>query len=313
MLLSRAMDDQFTKLQRLGRVRLYGPVHGQEATVVGSAMALDPARDWMVPASREQPAMVHHGWPLERLVAAYLGRPDHASIPPGVRLLPRQQAIGAQLPHAAGLAWAQKLRGEQGVVMVYCGDGASSEGDFHEACNLAGVMRVPLVVVLINNQYAISTPLARQTAAEHLALRALGYGLTGVSVDGNDLFAVHAAAREAVERALEGGGPTLLECRTYRLGFHNTTDNPRAYRADAEVEEALRRDPLARLRRYVVDAGIMSDEAFLAASEEAAGAVRDAHRRVADLPGPGPEAIFDDVYEELPPRVQAQRDDVLGG
>ena len=151
MLQSRAIDELAIKLQRLKRIGLYAPVSGQEAAVVGSSMALDPRRDWMVPASREQPAMIRHGLPLENFFAAYMGRFDFASIPKDVKLLPRQQAIGAQLPHAAGLAWALKLRHERAVTMVYCGDGASSEGDFHESLNLAGVMRAPLVVVVINN------------------------------------------------------------------------------------------------------------------------------------------------------------------
>ena len=165
MLQSRALDDLAIKLQRLKRIGLYAPVLGQEAAVIGSAMALDPTRDWLVPASREQPAMIRHGLPLENMFASYMGRLDHAAIPPGVKLLPRQQAIGAQLPHAAGLAWALQLQRIHAVAMVYCGDGASSEGDFHEALNLAGVMGAPLVVVIINNQYAISTPFQKQTAA----------------------------------------------------------------------------------------------------------------------------------------------------
>ena len=164
MMLSRALDDLCTKLQRMQRIGLYAPVHGQEAAVVGTALALDPRRDWMVPASREQPAMLQHGLPLEKLFASYMGRLDAAAIPEEVKLLPRQQSIGTQLPHAAGLAWAVNLRREQAAVMVYCGDGASSEGDFHEACNLAGVMKLPLIIVLINNSYAISTPIRLQTA-----------------------------------------------------------------------------------------------------------------------------------------------------
>src|ERR1019366_4375588 len=151
MLQSQAIDDLAIKLQRLKRVGLYAPVQGQEAAVVGSALALDPRRDWLVPASREQPAMIRHGLPLVNFFAGYMGRLDSAGIPEGVKLLPRQQAIAAQLPHAAGLAWAMKLRKERAAVMVYCGDGASSEGDFHESLNLAGVMHVPLVVVVINN------------------------------------------------------------------------------------------------------------------------------------------------------------------
>ena len=227
MLLSRAVDDRLIKLQRMGRVGVYGPVHGQEAAVIGSAMALDPNRDWIVPASREHPAMLRHGLPLKNMFATYMGNFDAAAVPEGVRLLPREQPIGAQLPHATGLAWALKLRRTGGVVAVYFGEGASSEGDFHEASNLAGVMRVPLVMLLINNHYAISTPLHRQTAAANLAARADGYGFPGFVVDGNDLLAVYSTTVDAVNRALAGDGPTLIECRTYRMGFHNTSDNPK--------------------------------------------------------------------------------------
>ncbi len=302
MLLSQALDELAIKLQRLKRIGLYAPVSGQEATVVGSALALDPSRDWMVPASREQVAMVHHGLPLLNLLAGYMGRLDHAGIPPGVRLLPRQQAIAAQLPHAAGLAWALKLRGERGAVLVYCGDGASSEGDFHEALNLAGVLRAPLVIVLINNRYAISTPVRKQTAASDLSKRALGYGFRGVAVDGNDVMAVHQASQEAVRRALEGDGPTLIECRTYRLSFHNTSDNPREYRSDDEVEEARREDPVGRLRRYLLQAGLLSDADVAALAAEQERALLEAQRVAAGLSRPDPASIFTHAYA-----VEAER------
>lgn len=311
MTLSRAFDDLCTKLQRLGRIGLYGPAHGQEAAIVGSAIALDPARDWLVPASREQPAMLHHGWPLDRMFAAYMGRLDHAAIPPEVRMFPRQQSIGAQLPHAAGLAWALRIQKKPGAVMVYCGDGASSEGDFHEACNLAGVMSVPLVVVLINNGYAISTPVAKQTAG-NLAARALGYGFPGVAVDGNDLFAVYVASKKAVERALAGDGPTLIECRTYRVGFHNTSDNPKEYRSAAEVAEAVAKDPIERLRRYALRTGLITDHDLEEMSTEIATQLESSLRLVEAIPRPGAESIYEHVYADLPVRVRQQRDQALG-
>ena len=203
MLLSRAIDERCTKLHRQGRLGLYAPVLGQEAAVVGSHLAVDPGRDWLVPASREQPAMIRHGWPVERLLASLLGRAG-SRIPDEVRMLPRQQSIATQLQHAAGIAWATKIRGGDEVTLAYCGDGATSEGDFHEACNLAGVMQVPMVLVVINNQYAISTPFSRQTRAERLADRALGYGFPGVTVDGNDVVAVHDVTQRAVARARAG-------------------------------------------------------------------------------------------------------------
>jgi TPP-dependent pyruvate/acetoin dehydrogenase alpha subunit len=307
MLQSRAIDELAIKLQRLKRIGLYAPVQGQEAAVVGSAMALDPGRDWMVPASREQPAMIRHGLPLVNFFAGYMGRLDFAGIPEGVKLLPRQQAIGAQLPHAAGLAWAMRLRHERAAVMVYCGDGASSEGDFHESLNLAGVMHAPLIVVVINNQYAISTPFHKQTAAKNLASRASGYGMPGIAVDGDDLFAVFAASVDAVARALEGGGPTLIECRTYRVGFHNTSDNPNDYRQQTEVTAALANDPLARVERYVLAQGLLSAADVGALKEEIRVELDAAQRSVSALPRPDADFIFQNVYEVLPHRTEHQR------
>jgi pyruvate dehydrogenase E1 component alpha subunit len=311
MLLSRAVDDRLIKLQRMGRVGVYGPVHGQEAAVIGSAMALDPQRDWIVPASREHPAMLRHGLPLKNMFATYMGNFDAAAVPDGVRLLPRQQSIGAQLPHAVGLAWALKLRRAGGVVAVYFGEGASSEGDFHEASNLAGVMRVPLVMLLINNHYAISTPLHRQTATTELAARAEGYGFPGFVVDGNDLLAVYATTVDAVNRAIAGGGPTLIECRTYRMGFHNTSDNPKEYRDRAEVDEAEQRDPIERVRRFAIREGIWSADQEAAALNEIRFEIETAQRQVEELQRPGAAAIFEHVYETLPPRLQQQRAEAL--
>jgi pyruvate dehydrogenase E1 component alpha subunit len=313
MLLSRAIDERFTKLQRMGRVRLYTPVLGQEAAVVGSAMALEPDRDWMVPASREQPAMLRHGLPLKNLFATFMGKLDRTAIPPSVNLLPRQQSIGAQLPHAVGLAWALKLRRIRTVVAVYFGEGASSEGDFHEALNLAGVMQVPLIFLLINNQYAISTPVRKQSAALNFASRAQGYGFPGVLVDGNDLLGVYAATVDAVERALAGSGPTLIELKTYRIGFHNTSDNPNEYREQAEVAAAMELDPIERVRRYALRTGFWSADREAALIEDIQSEIETTQRLVESFPQPGAEAVFDHVYETPPRRLQQQRAEALGG
>ena len=198
MLLSRHFDARATALQRQGKIGTFSPVKGQEASVVGSALALDPALDWVVPSYRELPALLRQGYPLDRQVAVLMGKALHGRIPEGVNVIPNQVALAAQLPHAVGLAWGFRLQKKPGVVMAYLGEGASSEGDFHEACNLAGVVRAPIVFVLQNNQWAISTSRSVQSAARRFSDRALGYGFPGVTVDGNDLLAVYEAAAAAV-------------------------------------------------------------------------------------------------------------------
>ncbi len=296
MLLSRALDERCTNLHRQGRLGLYAPVLGQEAAVIGSHLAIDPETDWLVPASREQPAMLRHGWPLDRLLASLLGRIEDARIPDDVRMLPRQQSIAAQLPHAVGIAWASSIRDQGNVTLAYCGDGATSEGDFHEACNLAGVMEVPFVLVVINNQYAISTHVSHQTRAGRLADRARGYGFPGVAVDGNDLFAVHQATQQAVERARAGRGPTMIEAVTYRVGFHNTSDNPSLYRDAAEVTEAEQHDPLRRLTEYARRAGIMDPDAIDLQATRARSEIDIALERALAYPAPQAEEILRHVF-----------------
>src|SRR5438105_59816 len=242
MMRSRAIDARATGLQRQGRLGVFSPVLGQEAAVVGSAMALDPTRDWLVPQYRELPAMLMHGYPLHKHLLNLMGNPVEGRIPDDVLMLPTQVALAAQLPHAVGIGWGLKLQGKDGVVMTYFGEGASSEGDFHEACNLAGVVKAPVVFFLQNNNWAISTPRQLQSSAGSLAERAAGYGMPGVQVDGNDLLAVNQVSREAVARARAGEGPSLIEAITYRMSFHNTTDNPSKYQApavDAPLAEAV--------------------------------------------------------------------------
>lgn len=306
MKLSRALDVLAIKLQRLGRLGTYGPVHGQEASVVGSAFAVDRVRDWIVPAYREQPAMLRHGLPLERLFAQYMGRIGGGRIPDDVNLVPRNQAVAAQIPHAAGLAWGLRIRKVRAVVLVYFGEGAASEGDFHEAANLAGVTRAPLIMFLQNNGYAISTPRGMQSAAISLAVRAHGYGFPSQQVDGNDLFAVYEATRTAVNRALAGEGPTLIESLTYRMGFHNTTDNPKAYREDAEVIDAAKRDPIARVERYLTSVGCWSEKHAVEMQESIQRELEDGLAKASAFPVPDAREMFEHVYADPPERVRQQ-------
>jgi pyruvate dehydrogenase E1 component alpha subunit len=310
MMLSRAIDEWAVRLQRMGRLGTYGPVHGQEASVVGSSWALDPQLDWLAPAYREQPAMLHQGMPLERLLAVYMGKLTAGRIPDDVRMLPRNQSVGAQLPHAVGLAWAQKLRHTGAAVMVYLGEGAASEGDFHESCNLAGVVKAPIVFVIQNNSWAISTPSSVQTAGA-LWARGAGYGFPGYVVDGNDLFAVYATAREAILRARAGEGPTLMENRTYRMGIHNTTDNPKAYREASEVEAASAVDPIRRVQQYLSARGRWNEELEQQWAKELEVDIRGAIERAATYPAPKPEDVFDHVYGNPPVRVTRQRQELM--
>jgi pyruvate dehydrogenase E1 component alpha subunit len=214
--------------------------------------------------------------------------------------------VATQLPHAVGLAYAAQYRGDDVVVMVYFGDGATSEGDFHEACNFAGVWHVPVVFVCQNNQWAISVPLKKQTHARTIAQKALAYGFPGIQVDGNDVLAVYAAAKEAVDRARAGDGPTLIECVTYRLGMHTTADDPTKYRQPEEVAEWERKDPLTRFTAYLRKKRLLDETMEAEVDEEIAGGVR----RFEALPAPDPLTVFDHVYAGMPPHLAAQRAEV---
>jgi pyruvate dehydrogenase E1 component alpha subunit len=275
--------------------------------VVGSACALDPGRDWVVPQYRELPAMLRQGYTLERFFLYFKGNPVGNRMPDGVNLLPYQISLATQLPHAVGLAWGLRQQRLDGVVCAYFGDGGSSEGDFHEACNLAGVRRAPVIFLLQNNGWAISTPVSKQTAAPSFAARAAGYGFPGELVDGNDFFAVHEATRTAVERARDGEGPTLIEARTYRMGPHNTADDPTRYVDPDELEAHRALDPIARLRTYLEEARMLGpgvEERMRAGIEaELRAALAAAENHV----GPQAAQIFDHVYADAPARVLGQR------
>jgi pyruvate dehydrogenase E1 component alpha subunit len=311
MLLARLLDERATTLQRQGRWGVFSPGIGQEATTVGSTMPLDPARDWLVPQYRETVAYARHGWALENIAAAFMGKLDGGRIPDGANVLPLQVALAAHLQHATGLAWGLKLQKKDAVVMAHVGEGASSEGDFHEALNLAGVVKAPVVFVLVNNNWAISTPRALQSAAPSFALRAEGYGFPGVEVDGNDVLAVYDAAFDAVSRARAGEGPTLIECVTYRMSFHNTTDNPKLYQDMAEWEEAAKRDPITRVEKYLASLGLWDEKRAEEMRHSVVEEIDAAVEKAASLPTARPENLFEHVYERVPERVLRQRDQAL--
>ncbi|HET8577689.1 MAG TPA: pyruvate dehydrogenase (acetyl-transferring) E1 component subunit alpha [Methylomirabilota bacterium] len=302
MLLGRRLDERMLRLQRQGRIGTFAPIKGQEASQIGSVFTLRKT-DWMVPSFRETAAMLWRGWPIEkflRFFAGYLegGQPDREQ-----RDLPITIPVATQLPHAVGLAYAAQYKGDDAVVMAYCGDGATSEGDFHEALNFAGVWHVPLIFVIQNNQWAISVPLKKQTHSRTIAQKALAYGFPGIQVDGNDILAVYAASREAVERARAGDGPTLIECVTYRLGVHTTADDPTKYRSDEEVKAWERRDPLTRFVAYLEKKNLFEQGLEEQVDAEIARAVKTFEETAAA----DPLGMFDHAYAELPPHLERQR------
>jgi pyruvate dehydrogenase E1 component alpha subunit len=307
MLLSRTFDDKAISLQRQGRFGTYSAVRGQEASVVGAAIALDPARDWVVPQYRELPALVRQGMPLDTLALYYLGHPLGCVIPKSVNITPIQISLAAQLPHAVGLAWGLRHQGSDGVVVTFVGDGASSEGDFHESLNLAGLRKAPVIFFLQNNGWAISTPRRLQSAARTLAERAVGYGIEGVYVDGNDLFAVHELMREAVARARRGDGPTLIESRTWRDGAHNTADDPTRYVRPEEQAPWAGTDPVLRLQKYLAGRDIWTEELAAEVAEETASRVEQAMAAARATPPPESHELFDHVYAIAPDRMKVQR------
>jgi pyruvate dehydrogenase E1 component alpha subunit len=302
MLLGRRLDERMLRLQRQGRIGTFAPIKGQEASQIGSVSTLERT-DWMVPSFRETAAMLWRGWPIEKILLLFAGYLEGGQPAPDQRDLPITIPVATQLPHAVGLAYAAQYKGDDAVVMAYCGDGATSEGDFHEALNFAGVWHVPVVFVVQNNQWAISVPLKKQTHSRTIAQKALAYGFPGIQVDGNDVLAVRAASHEAIDRARAGDGPTLIECVTYRLGVHTTADDPTKYRSAEEVKAWERKDPLTRFVAYLEKKNLLEpglEESIDA--EIARGVAAFEAAAAAD-----PLTMFDHAYAELPAGLAAQR------
>jgi len=259
MVKSRVTDIKTLQFQRQGRILTYAPNLGQEAAQVGTIAASEKT-DWVASAFRELGAWLYREAPLYNILLYWLGNEDGMKMPDDVRILPVSVPIASQLQHATGLAYAAVYKGEKDVVLGYVGDGGTSQGDFHEALNFGAVMNVPTVFIVQNNQFAISTRRAVQTKAKTIAQKALAYGMPGYQVDGNDIFAVYAVTKIAVDRARSGGGPTLIEAYTYRLGAHTTADDPTVYRDEAEVEEWKEKDPIDRLRKYLIGRNLWDEE-----------------------------------------------------
>ncbi len=308
MWVCRHLDEIAFKLQRSGRMGTYPQNKGQEANAVGSALACVKGTDWVVPCYRENAAMFLHGMPMHYVLLHWMGDERGNQIPEGVRMTPLSIPIGTHMLHATGIAWAMKLRGEEGCAITYFGDGATSEGDFHGAMNFASTLQVPVIFYCQNNQWAISVPREEQMNSPTVAQKALAYEMPTIQVDGNDLFAVYKATREARERAIKGGGPTFIEGVTYRLGDHTTADDARRYRDQAELDAWLEKDPLIRTRRYLEGKKKWDDKKQVALQEKAEKIVSEVVKTAEQIEAPSTTEFFDHMFAELPEDLKRQRD-----
>ena len=311
MVLGRRFDERLLALQRQGRIGTFPPTSGQEAAHLGAVAALRE-EDWMVPSFRETAAEIWRGRSLESVIMANNGFNEAATVDPAGPTLPNSVPVGSQMLHAVGIAWAARYRREETVVLTFFGDGATSEGDFHEAMNFAAVFQTPVVFVCQNNHWAISLPRSRQTRSKTIAQKALAYGMPGIQVDGNDILAVYSAVKEAVARARSGQGPTLVECVTYRMTMHTTADDPRRYRSDEDVEGWKAKDPLARFEVYLQQKKLLTKKNIETTNEEVLARIQKAVENAeAQMKSMGdPLDMFDHAYAEIPPHLAEQREEL---
>lgn len=315
----RLLETRMVVLQRQGRVGFYGSCTGQEAVAIGTGFALE-ANDWVFPALRESAIMLVRGFPLTSYLAQVFGNsqdvlkgrqmPSHMS-GRSVNQVTWSSCIGPQVPQAVGAAMAMRIRGDRAVAVGFCGDGATSQPDIHNALTFAARFRPPCVLVCQNNHWSISVPTSRQTASSTIAIKARSYGISGYRIDGNDILAVYAALRAAFEKARSGGGPSFIECVTYRIGAHSTSDDPTRYRSQQEVEAWQKKDPLLRLQGHLRGTGILSDTALEALQTELTAEIEAAILEVEKAAPPARTTIFEDVYAELPWHLQEQREEML--
>ncbi len=314
----RMLDDRMLVLQRQGRVGFYVPSSGEEALQVGSAWVLEK-EDWVFPAYREPGAALVRGISLKKVVAQVFGRapdiskgrqmPSHFG-DKDVNFVTPSSPVGTQIPLAVGAAMAMSLRKERNVTLVYFGDGATSSGDFHASMNFAGVFNAPCVFLCKNNQWAISLPFTRQTAAASIAMKAVAYGFEGVRVDGNDILGVYTVTKQAAEKARAGQGPTLIEAVTYRMGPHSSSDDPTRYRDAKEVEEWRKRDPIVRFRLYLQAKGLWDEKWEQEIRKQIDEELNAAIKEQEEAPKPSIETLFTDVYAEMPWNLKEQMEEM---
>jgi 2-oxoisovalerate dehydrogenase E1 component alpha subunit len=320
MLLVRAFDAICLKLQRAGRIGFSIPNEGIEATQVGAASALKKS-DWIFPSYRDFGMALYHGVPALEMMHNMFGNardgakgrqmPVHFSFVQPIRFVSISSPIGTHIPQAVGAAHAAKLRGEDTVALCSFGDGGTSSLGFHSGLNFAGVWKSPVVFLCQNNGWAISCPVEEQTASDGFAIKGEAYGIPGVVVDGNDLFAVRKATLEAVERARAGGGPTLIEAQTFRMGGHSTSDDPKRYVPPEQFEHWKKRDPLPRFEKYLEAAGLLNAAKSEALRKDVEAEIAAAAREAEQVGPPGLETVFSDVYATLPTHLRKQGEELF--
>jgi len=308
MLFARTADLQTVSYQRQGRIYTYPPNYGQEAISGATAMVMRD-EDWLVPAFREMGAYLAKGVTLKEIFLIFMGHEDGAIFKNAKNILPLSVPIASQLLHAAGIGYEIKYNKKQQVVFAFVGDGGTSEGDFHEALNFAAVWKVPVVFIVQNNQYGISTPFKMQTASKGVAIKSIAYGMEGIQVDGNDFFAMYQAVKNASEFAIAGKGPVLIEAVTYRKGAHTTSDDPTKYRTKEEEKKWDCTDPLKRLKSYLINKKLWSEKEEEQLISEFKQEVERQFVEAENYPAYKLEDVFKYMYDEMPDDLKKQQNE----
>ncbi|MBI2645614.1 MAG: pyruvate dehydrogenase (acetyl-transferring) E1 component subunit alpha [Deltaproteobacteria bacterium] len=318
MVLTRFLDERGLTLQRQGRIGFYVTSTGQEA-IVGSALPLQK-EDWIFPAYREHAVGLFRGFPLKVFIGQLFGNsedlnkgrqmPNHFAYAP-IHYVSISSPIATQVAQAAGAAIASKIRKDSAIAITYCGDGGTSEGEFHAGMNFAGAFKAPCVFFCSNNQYAISVPVEKQTAQPVIAEKAKAYGFPGIRVDGNDVLAVYQVVKEAVTRAREGQGPTLIEAFTFRMGAHSSSDDPTRYCPKSKLEEWSQKDPIKRFKTYLISKKLWSEAEDTKLIEQVKQEISDTVTEVMKGTPPSLSSMFEEVYQEMPLNLQWQKEELL--
>ncbi|TFB19537.1 pyruvate dehydrogenase (acetyl-transferring) E1 component subunit alpha [Filobacillus milosensis] len=304
----RLFDRKAISLQRQGRIGTYPPFEGQEASQVGSVLALD-SEDWVFPTYRDHGATLTFGADMTRTFLYWNGRAEGCVPPEGKNIFPAAVPIATQIPHAVGAAWAEKRKGTKNVAIAYFGDGATSEGDFHEGLNFASVFKTPTILFNQNNRYAISVPVEKQMNSKTIAQKGLAYDIPSVRIDGNDVFSVYFETKKAVERARQGEGPTLIEAVTWRTGAHTTADDPTKYRPEGQGEDVI--NPIERLENYMKNNDFWDEKWIAKIETELTEEVESALEAMEKYPPANPEDLFDHVFTNTPSQLVEQKEAYL--